>query len=135
MIPAGLLTLLICTGGHRSGFLTEATFDFFVIRYTSSDGADIESLKALFRCLCLEVLDHIIPRSEEQAVVVGRDPGFLVPGHVAHLIDVDGLLSLTGDQRVRPLAVRSGGTYLGLAEDAGISLPLRCGRLSPPEKK
>ena len=114
--------------------MTEATFSLFMIRYTSSDGADIEFLKTLF-WFPLGVLDHIIPRSEEQAVVMCGDAGFLVPGHVADLIDVDGLQSLTGEQRVRPLAVWPGGAYLGLTEDAGISLPLCCSRLAPPETK
>ena len=93
-----------------------------MIRYTSFDRADIESLQALFWC-SLEVLDHRLPRSEEQAVVVSRDSSFVVPGHVANLVDVDGLHSLAGDQAVRPLAVGSGGAYLGLTESAGISIP------------
>ena len=113
--------------------MTEATFSLFMIRYTSSDGADIEFLKALF-WFSLGVLNHIIPRCEEQAVVVCGDAGFLVPGHVANLIDVDGLQSLAGYQRVSPPAVGSGGANLGLTEDAGISRPLCCGRLSQPEK-
>ena len=105
-----------------------------MIRDTSFDGADSESLKALFWCCSLEVLYHITPRSEEQAVVVSRDAGFLVPGHVADLSDVDGLHSLAGDQAVRPLAVGSGGTHLGLTESAGISLPHCCGWFAPPDK-
>ena len=65
---------------------------------------------------------------------MGRDSGILVPGHVADLGDVDRAQSLTGDERLRPLAVQLGGAYVGLAEDAGISLPLHCDRLTPPEK-
>ena len=113
--------------------MTEAAFSLFMIRYTSSDGADIEFLKTLF-WFPLGVLDHIIPRSEEQAVVMCGDAGFLVPGHVADLIDVDGLLSLAGYQRVSPLAVGSGRANIGLAKDAGIPRPLCCGRLAQPEK-
>ena len=93
-----------------------------MIRYTSFDRADIESLKALFWC-SLEVLDHSLPRSEEQAVVVSRDSFFPVPCHIANLVDVDGLHSLAGDETVRPLAVGSRGAYLGLTESAGISIP------------
>ena len=105
-----------------------------MIRDASFDGANIKSLKTLF-WVSLEVLDHIIPRSEEQAVVVSRDALFLVPGHVAHLVDVDGLQSLTGDHCVGPLAVGSRGADVGFAEDADISLPNCSGRLSPPEMK
>ena len=106
-----------------------------MLRDTSFDGGDIKSLEALFWCCSLEVLDHVIPRSEEQAVVVSRDTGCLVPGHVANLVNVDGLHSLTGDEGVRPLAVGSRGAHLGLTEDTGISLPHCRGRLAPPKTK
>ena len=114
--------------------MTETAFSFLMIRDASFDGANIKSLKTLF-WVSLEVLDHIIPRSEEQAVVVSRDALFLVPGHVAHLVDVDGLQSLTGDHCVGPLAVGSRGANLGLTEDAVISLPHCCGCFTPPGMK
>ena len=133
MVPTRLLIFGISTGGHGSRSRAEAAFSFGMQFNTFPDGRDVKTFQTILR-LSTEVLDHVLARSEEEAVVMCHNVGDLVPRHVSHLVRVD-VLPLAGYVGVRPPTIGLDGDDVGLAEDAGTSTPsYRGGSLSSEEK-